>query len=192
MNCLETQSKIMAFIDNKLPDDELKEFIKHVKSCDNCAEELEIYYTLIVGTRQLDNEQNLSLNFKDELENRLDEEMNRMTAVKRIAASTIVLVLAAVIVGLVWIYNGILDRVYQNEQNTKLSAQTEYYYSDNFGMEMNHEYSKYTDILDGYLEIPAGDTDDRKIMSTEFMGKIKTYNKSHLSYNEIAEVIEDE
>ena len=39
MNCLEAQSKIMAFIDNDLPDDELKEFIKHIKSCDNCAEE---------------------------------------------------------------------------------------------------------------------------------------------------------
>ena len=31
MTCLEAQSKIMAFIENKLPDDELKEFIKHVK-----------------------------------------------------------------------------------------------------------------------------------------------------------------
>ena len=33
MTCLEAQSKIMAFIENKLPDDELKEFIKHVKNC---------------------------------------------------------------------------------------------------------------------------------------------------------------
>ena len=32
MNCLEAQSKIMAFIENKLPDDELREFIKHVRS----------------------------------------------------------------------------------------------------------------------------------------------------------------
>ena len=40
MTCLEAQSKIMAFIENKLPDDELKEFIKHVKNCENCSEEL--------------------------------------------------------------------------------------------------------------------------------------------------------
>ena len=33
MNCLEAQSKIMAFIENELPDDELREFIKHVRSC---------------------------------------------------------------------------------------------------------------------------------------------------------------
>ena len=43
MNCLEAQSKIMAFIENKLPDDELREFIKDVRSCKNCYEELDIY-----------------------------------------------------------------------------------------------------------------------------------------------------
>ena len=75
MTCLEAQSKIMAFIENKLPDDELKEFIKHVKNCDNCSEELEIYYTLIVGMKELDNEENLSTNFKKELDDKLDEEM---------------------------------------------------------------------------------------------------------------------
>ena len=53
MTCLEAQSKIMAFIENKLPDDELKEFIKHVKNCENCSEELEIYYTLIVGMKKI-------------------------------------------------------------------------------------------------------------------------------------------
>ena len=45
MNCLEAQSKIMAFIENKLPDDELREFIKHVRSCKNCYEELDIHRT---------------------------------------------------------------------------------------------------------------------------------------------------
>jgi hypothetical protein len=111
MTCLEAQSKIMAFIENKLPDDELKEFIKHVKNCDNCSEELEIYYTLIVGMKELDNEENLSTNFKKELDDKLDEEMTRMTAVKRIATSTIVLVLAAIITGLLWVYSGVLEKV---------------------------------------------------------------------------------
>ena len=133
MTCLEAQSKIMAFIENKLPDDELKEFIKHVKNCENCSEELEIYYTLIVGMKELDNEENLSTNFKKELDDKLDEEMTRMTAVKRIATSTIVLVLAAIVIGLVWVYSGVLEEVYHYEQNAKQKSQTEYYYSDTFG-----------------------------------------------------------
>ena len=192
MNCLEAQSKIIAFIDNKLPDDELKEFIKHIKSCDNCAEELEIYYTLIVGTRQLDNEQNLSSNFKNELNEKLDEEFNRMTTVKRIATSTIVIVLAAVIFGLVWVYNGILDKVYLNEQNTKLSAQTEYYYADSFSEIIGHDYSRYVDILVNYLDEPSETVENVSTLSQEFMSKIKTYNKSHLKYSEISEVEDDE
>ena len=73
MTCLEAQSKIMAFIEGKLPDDELREFIKHVKNCENCSEELEIYYTLIVGMKELDNEENLSTDFKKELDNKLNE-----------------------------------------------------------------------------------------------------------------------
>ena len=43
MNCLEAQSKIVAFIENKLDDGEMLEFVRHIRSCENCAEELEIY-----------------------------------------------------------------------------------------------------------------------------------------------------
>ena len=79
MNCLEAQSKIMAFIENKLPDDELREFIKHVRSCKNCYEELDIYYTLIVGMKQLDESDNISTDFKNAMDKNLEEEMNRLT-----------------------------------------------------------------------------------------------------------------
>ena len=103
MNCLEAQSKIMAFIENKLPDDELREFIKHVRSCKNCYEELDIYYTLIVGMKQLDESDNISTDFKNALDKHLEEEMNRLTTVKRIANSTILVGIAAVVAGLIWL-----------------------------------------------------------------------------------------
>ena len=133
MNCLEAQSKIMAFIENKLPDDELREFIKHVRSCKNCYEELDIYYTLIVGMKQLDESDNISTDFKNALDKHLEEEMNRLTTVKRIANSTILVGIAAVVAGLIWLYSGALDKVYNYEQNSKLSEQPEYYYAEFFG-----------------------------------------------------------
>lgn len=151
MTCLEAQSKIMAFIENKLPDDELKEFIKHVKNCENCSEELEIYYTLIVGMKELDNEENLSTNFKKELDDKLDEEMTRMTAVKRIATSTIVLVLAAIVIGLVWVYSGVLEKVYHYEQDAKQKSQTEYYYSDTFGEKLFFDNKYMIEYLEKIL-----------------------------------------
>ena len=63
MTCLEAQSNIMAFIEKKLPDDVIPGFVKHMRYCKNCREELEIYYTLIIGTHQVDNNQELSQNF---------------------------------------------------------------------------------------------------------------------------------
>ena len=46
---------MMKFIDKTLPDDKVVDFARHIKHCPNCAEELEISYTLIIGMRQLDN-----------------------------------------------------------------------------------------------------------------------------------------
>lgn len=185
MTCLEAQSKIMAFIDNKLPDDELKEFIKHVKTCENCAEELEIYYTLIVGMKQLDNQENLSMNFKHKLNEKLDEEMSRMTAVKRIATSTITIILAAIIAGLVWVYSGILDKVYRYEQNSKLLAQTEFFYADTFQDELfkGKEYSIRN--LEYYLYQEDISQENITPDNFVFMNKIKEYNLTHIKFSEI-------
>ena len=140
MNCLEAQSKIMAFIDNDLPDDELKEFIKHIKSCDNCAEELEIYYTLVVGMKQLDDGENISGDFRKQLNNKLDYEMVRMSTAKRIATSTLVVFLTVILCALVWLYEEALDSVYSYEQNSKLESQGDYYFSDTFSNDMFEPY----------------------------------------------------
>ena len=55
------------------------------------------------------------------------------TTVKRIANSTILVGIAAVVAGLIWLYSGALDKVYNYEQNSKLSEQPEYYYAEFFG-----------------------------------------------------------
>lgn len=190
MNCLEAQSKIMAFIENKLPDDELKEFIKHVKTCDNCAEELEIYYTLVVGMKQLDNQDNLSTNFKQELNRKLDAEMSRMTAVKRIATSTILIGLVAVIIGLSWVYNGVLDKVYRYEQNAKRNAQTEFFFFDTFYEDLFKVREYSVSNLEQYL---FQDTNEPAVPANlVFMDKVKDYNRTHTKFSEVLAVFETE
>ena len=175
MNCLEAQSKIMAFIENKLPDDELREFIKHVRSCKNCYEELDIYYTLIVGMKQLDESDNISTDFKDSLNNRLDEEMNRLTAVKRIANSTIMVVIAAVVAGLIWLYSGALDKVYTYEQKSKLEEQPRYYYAEVFGPRLLDDSEYDTTDIDAYYETQEEKEDEGLV----FMKNVKKYNETH-------------
>lgn len=190
MNCFEAQSKIMAFIENKLPDEELREFIKHVRNCDNCAEELEIYYTLIVGMKQLDESDVISVNFLEELEQKMDDEMTRMTAVKRIATSTIMIVMAAIVAGLVWLYSGVLDKVYRYDQRAKFDEQPKYMYAKSF----EHEIFKENDNIVKYLDGKKKNDNNDSIISDDgiqFMSNVKSYNVTHMTYKDVLSEEED-
>ena len=77
MTCLEAQSNIMAFIEKKLPDDVIPDFVKHMRYCRNCREELEIYFTVDVGIRQLDQETG-TYNIKGALETALELSRQRV------------------------------------------------------------------------------------------------------------------
>ncbi|MCI5586471.1 MAG: zf-HC2 domain-containing protein [Lachnospiraceae bacterium] len=56
MKCKEIQSKYIPFIDDELSISELEEFLKHLRSCKNCREEYDIYYTMIMGMRYLESD----------------------------------------------------------------------------------------------------------------------------------------
>lgn len=88
MTCLEAQSIITTFIEGKLEGDKLTEFIHHMRHCPDCKEELEVYYTLMVGMKQLDNNEKLSNNFAKELEDRLAYHENRIKGKKRLELET--------------------------------------------------------------------------------------------------------
>lgn len=54
MTCREAQRLVMPYINGSITDSELKEFLAHIDTCPDCREELEIYFTVDVGIRQLD------------------------------------------------------------------------------------------------------------------------------------------
>ena len=54
--CVKIQTKIKDYIEGNLTPDELEEFVGHVNTCDECREELNIYYTLYLGLLQLDHD----------------------------------------------------------------------------------------------------------------------------------------
>lgn len=54
LTCREAEKLVMPFIDHELDEDELEQFLRHIHSCPACHEELEIYYTVFLGLRQLD------------------------------------------------------------------------------------------------------------------------------------------
>lgn len=132
MTCLEAQSKIIAYIDYKLEKDEKQQFLDHVNRCEDCREELDIYYTMIEGMRHLDNNIPLPVDFSQALENRMNREQNN-TRKKRdfIRSSVAGIVLLLFGVG-VFCYVNFLNLLHEQEQQAMKDAQGEYYYSDTF------------------------------------------------------------
>lgn len=55
LTCKEAERMVMPYIDNQLNENELEAFVQHVEMCPSCKEELEIYYTVFLGLRQLEN-----------------------------------------------------------------------------------------------------------------------------------------
>ncbi|OUQ19760.1 anti-sigma factor [Lachnoclostridium sp. An14] len=56
MTCRETEQMIIPYINGQLEDEELEAFLTHVRDCAECREELEIYFTVDYGIRQLDDD----------------------------------------------------------------------------------------------------------------------------------------
>lgn len=67
MKCIDVQRLILPFINGELSITELEEFLEHIHKCPDCFDELEVYYALISGMRQLDEDKELSNDFHKDL-----------------------------------------------------------------------------------------------------------------------------
>lgn len=61
MDCITFNKDIDAFIREELNDEELNDFLNHLKTCKGCAEELEINYIVQEGMKRM-NDRHASLN----------------------------------------------------------------------------------------------------------------------------------
>ncbi len=141
MTCLEAQSKIIAYIDYKLEREEKADFLKHIKCCDNCHEELNIYYTMIEGMRQLDNNQPLTRDFSEALEERMENELKKTKKKREIFQSSVFLVIAALVGFGIFGYVNFLRILREDEQGRIKEAQGESYFSDTFDSVLFEPYT---------------------------------------------------
>ena len=72
MDCKTAQQKIMPYIEHKLSDRETEDFIEHIRGCEACSEELEVYFTIYYALEQLDYENHDTYNMKELLNRDLD------------------------------------------------------------------------------------------------------------------------
>lgn len=53
MKCRDYERQVLPFLHEELTDIESKEFIRHVRQCTRCYEELEIYYSIYGGLQMM-------------------------------------------------------------------------------------------------------------------------------------------
>ncbi len=114
MTCKEAQGMVIPFVRKQLTDEEAEAFLDHVDSCRDCREELEIYYIVEEGIRQLDSDGE-NYNIKEGLEREMRSCRQRLIRfhgfeTARYAADTLIFLCVAVMLLLqirIWVQYGI-------------------------------------------------------------------------------------
>ncbi|MCD8221931.1 MAG: zf-HC2 domain-containing protein [Clostridiales bacterium] len=81
LTCKEAEKMVMPYIEDKLSDADEEAFLRHIHTCPECREELEIYYTVSLGLKQLDNQSD-EYDITGALEESLDHSWLRVRGVK--------------------------------------------------------------------------------------------------------------
>lgn len=181
MNHLEAQSYIMPFIDGKIPVKKQSDFVLHMCNCKKCHEELEIYYTLMVGMRQLDNNQELSTDFNRDLENELNKLKVKANNKKRLSLSLFSIVFIFMIMIGAISYTGGLARVYLFEQNTKKEQQGQYYFRDSLKDKL---------CIETIDRVYSSEQIQKADVISDF-DRIRAYNRMKNDMNKILEIGEE-
>ena len=90
MDCKETQHCIQLFLKDELDDGAAQEFVEHVRSCNECMEELTIEYLLSEGMSRLENADDIDV--QKELEEMLNRTMARVRRKKQLKAGLFLLI----------------------------------------------------------------------------------------------------
>ncbi len=70
MTCKEAEKMIPCFLQDDLDTEELREFMEHIESCDECREELSIQFLVMEGMTRL--EEGNVFDLQNELKYRMD------------------------------------------------------------------------------------------------------------------------
>lgn len=181
MTHLEAQSYIMPFIEQKVPKNKQEDFVLHMRTCEKCHEELEIYYTLLVGMKQLDNNEILSSDFGKDLDSDLKALLSGVRHRKGFKMSAFSIIISAFILVYILLYAGFLSGIYDYEQNTKASEQSEYFFYDTFHERVVPEELDRIKISEQIVNDSTYTTYDR----------ISGYNKMESDYDSVISLGEE-
>ena len=117
MDCKTVRSIIHLYLDNELPAEQMEPFLKHVHSCPDCYEELELSYIMLEGMRRLDYGGNIAVNFQEELNNKMRRQLQRIHRQRR---SRINLIFVGTLLSIFGIILGYFE---QDEHSMKITQE---------------------------------------------------------------------
>ncbi len=105
MDCKRAMELMTEFINEQLDAEDVQAFLDHIDSCPECREELEVTYSLMTAMKQLDEDTDLSDNYIEELNQKietcyLDELKRKRSCVRRRIVLGIVVVLLVLLNGI--------------------------------------------------------------------------------------------
>lgn len=86
LKCRDLQMMISDFIEKRLTDQQLEIFLEHITGCQECYDELEVYYMITIGLRQLDEDHTGTLDLKRNLREFIEEQRRELYQRKRTEA----------------------------------------------------------------------------------------------------------
>jgi len=102
---------VLSYIRGELDNNETEFFLEHIKNCNSCREELDIYYTVEVGLRQLDARKgnfNIAGSLKEKINNSYYKlRMLKLSKIIYYALNTLVIMSLVIILLLqfrIWFY----------------------------------------------------------------------------------------
>ena len=105
------------FINDRLDAEDIQAFLDHIDSCPECREELEVNYSLMTAMKQLDEDTDLSDNYIEELNQKI--ETCYLEELKRKRSGTRRRILLAIVVILLVLQSGIVRKDARNEEDRR-------------------------------------------------------------------------
>lgn len=80
IECKKNLKRVMPYIQGELDNQETEEFLEHIKQCESCKDELDLYFAIEIGLK--DTQQRGELSIADALRERIEASYRRLRAVK--------------------------------------------------------------------------------------------------------------
>lgn len=117
MDCKRVMELMTQFINDQLDAEDVQAFLDHIDSCPECREELEVNYSLMTAMKQLDEDTDLSDNYIEELNQKI--ETCYLDELKRKRSCTRRRIILAIVVILLVLQSGITRKETRTEEDQR-------------------------------------------------------------------------